>query len=39
MEIKIKIKCDFSELEKVIKIIKEIEKEHNATCTLLEVEC
>lgn len=39
MEIKIKIKCNIIQLKDVVKKIKEIEKEYNVTCTLLEVEC
>lgn len=39
MELKIKAKINnFKELERVIKIIKEIEKEHSCNCTLLEVD-
>lgn len=39
MELRIKInKAVFSEIEEVIKKIKEIEKEHSCNCTLLEIE-
>lgn len=39
MEIKVKVKCNFQEIEEIVKKIKEIEKEYNVTCTLLDVEC
>lgn len=39
MEIRIKIKVNEpKEIEEVIKKVKEIEKEHSCSCTLLEVE-
>lgn len=39
MELKIKVKSvAFCEVEKIITIVREIEKEHSCHCTLLEIE-